>query len=150
MAFESAHEELIGSTELARAVSATLDRAATHPVTVHRDRREDVTIVKRDAWQRLRRAQDLDGVVLALSVATARRFSHSAQTYPAGMHWLEWLDNDDFAEFLEEFALTARDVIAGSTLPEAVAELVHAWEQTAYALRDPHLLARFAEAGPAA
>jgi len=140
-------EELIGSTELARAVAPTLEKAASRPVTVRRDKGADVTLVSRDIWLRTRRAEQLEQIVLAIALATAQRFAADpGPTYPAEFYWLAWLDNEDYLEFCQEFVGTVRDVVAGRTTPEALSDMAFAWEQTAFALRDPHLMARFTAA----
>ena len=139
-------EELIGSTELARAVAPTLERAATHPVTIRRDKGDDVTMVRRESWLRSRRAEQLEQIVLSLALATAQRFGRSAPAYPAEMYWLEWLDDQDYVEFCQEFVQTVRDVVSGHATTDSVGDMAHAWEQTAFAMRDPHLVARFTEA----
>ena len=139
-------EELIGSTELARSVSPTLDKAASRPVTVRRDRGADITLVSRDTWLRSRRAEQLEQVVLAVALATAERFARRRPTYPAELHWLAWLDDDDYLEFCREFVATVRTVIAGRAAAAVVADMTYAWEQTALALRDPHLMERLTAA----
>jgi hypothetical protein len=141
-----ADEELIGSTELARAVAPMLEKAAGHPVTVRREKGADVTLVRRETWLRTRRAEQMEQVVLSIALATTQRFAKHAATYPAEMYWLAWLDDDDYLEFCEEFVTTVRDVVAGRSAPDALGDMVHAWEQTAFALRDPQLMARFTAA----
>ncbi|MDQ2857155.1 MAG: hypothetical protein M3R53_00705 [Candidatus Eremiobacteraeota bacterium] len=139
-------EEFIGSTELARAVASTLERAATHPITVRREKGEDVTLVRRQTWLRARRAEELEHIVLSVAHAAIERLACRSASYPAEMYWLAWLHDEDYLEFCEEFMQKVRDLIAGQAAPSALDDMAHAWEQTAFAMRDPHLTGRFSEA----
>lgn len=138
---ETPFEEFLGSTEFARAVASTLDRATTHPITVRREL-GDVTIVHRADWQRGVLARRYQEIVLSLTTATVRRAMHADVHYPAELHWLAWLEDDDYLEFCEEFTIGVRDVSNGRAEPLRLTEILHAWEQSAYALRDPHLMRR--------
>lgn len=73
-----------------------------------------------------------------------QRFNGMTSAYP--VYWLDWLDNDDFLEFCQEFLQAVRDVLDDHADQGTLADVVYAWQQTAFALRDPHLSARFAKA----
>lgn len=137
-----ADEGLIGSTEFARAVAPTLERASSQPITVRRERGEDITLLARSEWQRMRRATSLEHVINALTEALLRRLKGETVSYPSEMYWLEHFDDEDYCEFMHEFISVARDVIAGNALPIAIGNTVEAWRHSAFVLLDPEMMER--------
>ncbi len=140
-------EELIGPTELARNVKATLDRAARHVVTVTRDKGDDVTLLPRVRWRRALRALNYTALALALAQSAAQRLAGETAQYPAELAWLAHLDDAAFAEFCAEFATAVRHVLRGHTEPRRVDDVLFAWEQSALAMDDPVLRERLTLAG---
>ncbi len=140
-------EELIGPTELARNVKATLDRAARHAVTVRRDKGEDVTLLPRTRLRRALRALKFTGLALAMAQAAAQRLAGEPAHYPAELAWLAHLDDAAFAEFSGEFAVAVRHVLRGHAEPRRVDDVLFQWEQSALAMDDPVLRERLTLAG---
>ncbi len=140
-------EELVGPTELARNVKATLDRATRGVVTVTREKGEDVTMLPRARWRRAVRAMGFATLALALAQSAAQRLAGESVQYPAELAWLEHLDDADFSQFLGEFATAVRHVLRGHAESRRVDDVLYQWEQSALAMDDPVLRQRLAMAG---
>ena len=128
-------DQLITATELNRQPGNVLDIALEHPVTITRNHQSFALLRREDLRQVLRALEQTQQVLQLTYAANALRAGASESDE---FTWLRAFDNDDLTVMLSEVQIAYRQAETEQSW-DALAALIHEWQESALAYLNPAL-----------